>query len=167
MVWLVRDSEVAMLLKPNSWRIRDSCTVFIRPADKGLALRARPNRGEGGHSDVVLGPLLQALQQHLLICDRHRGLLRGLPVVTAAFWRAHHLVVHPIPCQDTVLTPQRRGAPTYQQGGGAGGAALNFLRGGWGLWWGGKDRKGGSRGRRGWGRRKGGLKNKKIKRWER
>lgn len=142
--------------------IRDSCTVFVGAADQGLALRAWPNHSGRRHSNAVLGPLLQPLQQHLLFGGRDCRLLHGFLIITATLWRAHHLVQHPIPRQDTVLTLQRRGAPTYQQGGGAGAAALNVLRGGWGLWWGWKDRKEGGRGRgRGEGRGEK-QKNKKM-----
>lgn len=127
----------------NHWNdcIGVACTVFISPTDQGLTLRAWPNHSGGRHSDAVLGPLFQSLHQRLLFTGRHSRLLHRFPFFPSTFWWADHLVAHPIPRQETILTLQRRGAPTYQEGGGAGAAALNVLRGSWGLWWGGKDRK--------------------------
>lgn len=106
------------------------CTIFISAADEGLTLRTWTNHSESGHSDAVLGPLLQPLQLHVLYSGGHGRLLRGLHVISATFCWAHHLVVHLIPRQGPILTSQRWGLPTYQQGGRAGAGALNVLRGG-------------------------------------
>lgn len=119
------------ILGPKKEKIR---TILIGAADERLTLRAWPDHSGCRHRDSVLGPLFQPLQQHLLFTGRDGGLLQKVLVHTAAFWRAYHLVVHPVPHQGAVLTLRRWRTPTYPQGGRAGAAAFNVLWGGWGLW---------------------------------
>ena len=130
---------------------KEGRTILIGAADEGLALRAWPDHSGCRHWDAVLGPLLQPLQHHLLFTGRSGSLLQEVLVHAAAFWRAYHLVVHPVPHQGAVLTLQRGGTPTYPQAGRAGAAAFNVLGGGWGLWQGGKEERGKGGGSWGWG----------------
>lgn len=64
--------------------IKNSCTVFIGAAERGLALGTGPDLSGGRHGDAVLGPLVQSPQHHLLVSGRDGVLLQELCGITVA-----------------------------------------------------------------------------------